>query len=73
MPTFMPCRTGENDEAHLYAAGEPDRALCGKPVDDTATPGDRPVCVECAKRLLTRIFRQAASGGISALEVTVRE
>jgi hypothetical protein len=74
MPTYMPCRTSGDDEAHLYPAGEPDRALCGKSVDDSeATVGDRVVCVECAKTLLKWIFRQARSGAISSVDVTVHD
>lgn len=74
MPNFMPCRTGEDGDAHLYAAGEPDQALCGKPVEGTsADPGSKPVCVECAKRLLTRVFRLMRSGGQVSVDVTVQE
>jgi hypothetical protein len=67
----MPCRTRQDDSAHLYPAGEPDEALCGKQVSDgTATPGDLPVCVDCAKQLLIKVFRHP--GRISSLEVVVR-
>ena len=72
MGNYIPCRTGDDDDSHLYDAGEPDRALCGKSVDRTwNTPGDREVCVPCAKRLLFRLFRQAGPQGITSLEVTL--
>jgi len=72
MGNYIPCRTGDDDDSHLYAAGEPDRALCGKAVDRPANmPGGREVCVRCAKSLLVRVFQQAGSGGITSIEVTV--
>ncbi len=72
MSDFMPCRIGEDQQAHLYPAGEPDHALCGRSVTDTSpSHGDRPACPECGKKLLTRIFRQAGPGGFSSVQVIV--
>lgn len=74
MPSYMPCRTREDDDAHLYPAGQPDRALCGKAAEEgTEQPSDRPVCFECAKTLLIRAFRQSRTGAISSVEVIVHE
>ena len=71
MPNFMPCRTDDDGEAHLYREESPDRALCGKGVDEAdPTPSGRPVWVQCGKPLLIAIFKQ--SGNISAVEITVR-
>lgn len=71
MPNYQPCRTGD-EEAHLSAAGEPDRTLCGRPVSEpTTSPGKLPVCVDCAKQLLGKLFRQ--SGRISTIEVVVHD
>lgn len=64
----MPCRTSADEDAHLYRAGEADKALCGRSVSEPApTPGNRDICVDCAKQLLTGIFRRARR--ISSLEV----
>lgn len=70
MPNYQPCRTGD-DQAHLHAAGEPDRALCGRSVSESTSPGNLPVCVDCGKQLLTRLFRH--SGRISSIEVIVHD
>ena len=72
MPNYVPCRTDDDGEAHLYPAGEPDRALCGKTVDSgTPSSGGLPVCHECAKRLLVRILHHSGPGQITSVEVTV--
>jgi hypothetical protein len=74
MPSYMPCRTRQDDEVHLYPAGEAGRALCGKTAeDDTESPSRRSVCTECAKRLLIRVFRQSRSGDVSSVEFIVHE
>ena len=60
MGNYIPCRTGDDQDSHLYASGEQDRALCGKRVDSpSGPPNGRNVCVACAKRLLIRVFGQA--------------
>jgi hypothetical protein len=72
MPNYVPCRTEQDGEAHLHAAGEPDRALCGKPVDSgSPSEGGLPVCHDCAKRLLARILHHSGPGRITSVEVTV--
>jgi len=72
MPNFVPCRTGDDQDVHLYPGEESDTALCGKTVDDaTTTPGDRRACVACGRRLLARIFQLAGPGGIASVEITV--
>ncbi|HYI53728.1 MAG TPA: hypothetical protein VEX57_07175 [Microlunatus sp.] len=72
MPSYQPCRTGDDDQAHLHTAGEPDQALCGRSVSEpTSHPGGRPVCVDCAKELLTKLFRQARR--ISSIEVVAHD
>jgi hypothetical protein len=72
MPNYMPCRTGDDSEAHLYREESPDRALCGKGVDEPdPTPSGRAVCVQCGKRLLMAIFKRSEDGDISSVEVTV--
>jgi hypothetical protein len=68
----MPCRTGADQDVHLHKAGEPDEALCGKSVSEpTSTPGNRQVCVDCAKQLLTVVFRRARR--VSSLEVVAHD
>jgi hypothetical protein len=72
MPNYVPCRTEEDGDAHLYAAAEPDRALCGKAIDSgSPSDGGLPVCHDCAKRLLIRILRHSGPGPITSVEVTV--
>ena len=72
MPNYMPCRTGDDGEAHLYREESPDHALCGKGVDEAdPTPSGRPVCVQCGKRLLMAIFKHSDDGDISSVEVSV--
>ena len=73
MGDYIPCRTDGDVDAHLYAAGEPERALCGKRVDrPTNSPGDGGICMTCGVRLLTRVYRQAGPGGVTSIQVTVR-
>lgn len=72
MPNYAPCRTGDDEDAHLYASVEPDRALCGKRRGNPATPvGDLPVCPACGKRLMARIFDEGGPQGFTSVEVTV--
>ena len=67
---YITCLTSSDDDAHLYASGESDRALCGQPVKSpTKSPGGRGVCTACAKKLLIRVFQQ---GGIGAIRVYKR-
>ena len=48
----MPCRTSGNQDTHLHRAGHADEALCGRSVSEpTSSPGNSPVCVDCAKEL----------------------
>ena len=71
MPAYMPCRTGQDDEAHLYLVDDPDHSLCGKSVEEIeAAPGERAVCLDCARRLLVRTFRSAAARGVITVEVS---
>jgi hypothetical protein len=70
MPNYVPCLTGQDQDAHLYAPGDPTKALCGKPVGGPMdAPGGRQVCVPCAKRFLARIFEH--QGRINEVEVNV--
>ncbi len=72
MPHYVPCRTEENDEAHLFRPGDPDRALCGKRIDDQhGAPDGHEVCRDCGKRLLKFIFDSAGGGAITSVDVTV--
>ena len=72
MPDFVPCRTEEDQDVHLYAHEDAARSLCGKTVGSPAPqPGNQPVCVDCARKLLKRIVRLGGSGGIAYVEVTV--
>mgnify|MGYP006264558539 CR=1 FL=1 len=72
MPNYMPCRTSDDGEAHLYPAEHPDRALCGKRVDEPdPTPSGRAVCIDCAKRLLVLIFQHSGGSAISSIEIDV--
>lgn len=65
----MPCRTSGNQDTHLHRAGHADEALCGRPVSEpTSSPGNSPVCVDCAKELLRLIFRRSG-GRITSVEV----
>jgi hypothetical protein len=68
----MPCRTSGNQDTHLYPAGDSEEALCGRSVSEpTSSPGNRPVCADCAKALLTAIFRRARR--ISSVEVVAHD
>ncbi len=68
----MPCRTSGSQDTHLYRAGDPGESLCGKSVSEgAASPGNRPVCADCAKALLVAIFRRA--GRISSVEVVAHD
>jgi hypothetical protein len=73
MGNYVPCRTGEDGETHLYAAGDAARSLCGKSVDSpNHNPGGRGICGECGKRLLSRVFQEAGPAGLSSFDVTAR-
>lgn len=76
MPTnYVPCRTGADGDVHLYLSAHPQESLCGKAVSET-TRGhdDRTPCRDCGRRLLVLAFREAAQqGGISSLEITLRD
>jgi hypothetical protein len=70
--SYMPCRHGRDEQAHLYVDSEPDRSLCGKSVAETTPePGDRPACPDCAKRLLVGIFRHHRR--ISSIDIVVHD
>lgn len=72
MGNYAPCRTGDNDDVHLYSADDPSTALCGRSVGDPAeNPSGLPVCVDCGKHLLRRLFRLAGTHGIAGIEITV--
>jgi len=73
MPNYVPCRTGHDDDSHLYAPNDPSTALCGKSVAGPTGPEDDTdkVCPACGRRLLARILKMARPGGITSVEVTV--
>ena len=68
----MPCRTSGSRATHLHRAGDAEEALCGRSVSEpTSNPGNRPVCVDCAKQLLMSVFRQARR--IGSIEVVAHD
>jgi hypothetical protein len=80
MPDFIPCRTGDTEDIHLYPdqddtatmAADPDRTLCGRPAGAPSPhAGDRPVCPACARRLIAGLIEKAGSAGIARLRITV--
>lgn len=72
MPDYMASLTSDADGAvHLYRSDDADRSLCGKPRGDrVSSPKGRPVCGNCAKRLLIRIFESRDE--IGSFDITVR-
>ncbi len=76
MPSnYVPCRTGEDDDVHLFMAAGSQESICGKSVSGTSRGDDgRTPCRDCARRLLVLAFRAASQeGGISSIEVTLRQ
>jgi hypothetical protein len=73
MPNYVPCRTDEDDNAHLRASAEPDRTLCGKAIVSGPPSDDElPACPDCAKRLLARTLQNPGPGRrITSVEITV--
>lgn len=73
MPNYAPCRSGDDQDSHLYVSTDSGTSLCGKPVgaDGPDTTAGKP-CVVCARRLLAHLFQLGGATGVRSIEITVR-